>query len=82
MYGRLRPYNKYLRWELENFPLPGRWNTELMPHHVHKASLRLFPAVEELARCTGHGDVLEGWGSDIELINAFADADAAAADGS
>ncbi len=46
-----------------------------MPDHVHNASLRLFPAVEELARCTGHGDVLEGWGSDIELIYTFADAD-------
>jgi predicted nucleotidyltransferase len=23
LHGRLRPYNKYLRWELESFPLPG-----------------------------------------------------------
>jgi len=72
LHSRLRPYNKYLRWELENFPLPGDWNTELLPDRVRTASLRLFPAVEELARRTGHGEVLDGWGSDVELIHAFA----------
>jgi predicted nucleotidyltransferase len=76
LHGRLRPYNKYLRWELETFPLPGRWNAALMPDRVGTASLRLFPAVETLARSHGHADVLEGWESDIELINAFADGDA------
>ncbi|OJF09688.1 hypothetical protein BG844_36065 [Couchioplanes caeruleus subsp. caeruleus] len=74
LHGRLRPYNKYLRWELESFPLPGDWNTALMPDRVRTASLRLFPAVETLARCHGHAEVLEGWGSDIELIHAFAEA--------
>jgi predicted nucleotidyltransferase len=74
LHGRLRPYNKYLRWELESFPLPGHWNTALMPDRVRTASLRLFGAVETLARRHGHADVFEGWGSDIELIHAFADA--------
>jgi hypothetical protein len=31
LHGRLRPYNKYLRWELATFPLPGCWNTALLP---------------------------------------------------
>jgi hypothetical protein len=70
---RIRPpYNKYLRWELESFPLPGPWNAALMPGLVRTASLRLFPAVESLARGHGHAGVLDGWGSDIELIRAFA----------
>jgi predicted nucleotidyltransferase len=77
LHGRLRPYNKYLLWELESFPLPGHWNTALMPDRVRTASLRLFPAVETLARCNGHAEVFEGWGRDIELIRAFADAAAA-----
>lgn len=74
LHGRLRPYNKYLRWELENFPLPDSWNTALMPDRVGAAALRLFPAVENLARQHGHADVLDSWGSDIELIRTFADA--------
>jgi hypothetical protein len=74
LHGRLRPYNKYLRWELESFPLPDPWTDALMPDQVGTASLRLFPAVETLARRRGHADVLDGWGSDIELIHAFADA--------
>jgi predicted nucleotidyltransferase len=72
LFGRLRPYNKYLQWELENYPLPDSWTDALMPARVATASLRLFPAVEALARRHGHADVLDGWGSDIELIRAFA----------
>lgn len=73
VFGRLRPYNKYLRWELVNFPLPEQWTTALMPDRVGTAALRLFPAVEGLARRHGHADVVESWGSDVELIRAFAD---------
>jgi hypothetical protein len=68
LHGRLRPYNKYLQWELENFPLPEHWNTALMPARVCARSLGLFAAVEALARHQGHADVLDAWGSDIELI--------------
>ncbi|MEU4242367.1 nucleotidyltransferase domain-containing protein [Actinoplanes sp. NPDC026619] len=74
LHGRIRPYNKYLRWELETFPLPDRWNTALMPDRLRMAALSLFPAVETLARHHGHADVLEGWGSDIGLIHAYAGA--------
>ncbi|MBB2948790.1 putative nucleotidyltransferase [Actinoplanes lutulentus] len=77
LHGRLRPYNKYLRWELENFPLPGHWTTALMPDRIRTASLRFFPEVEILARRNGHAEVFDGWGSDIELIRTFAEAAAA-----
>nr|WP_296071293.1 nucleotidyltransferase domain-containing protein [uncultured Actinoplanes sp.] len=72
LHGRLRPYNKYLRWELEHFPLPGPWATALLPDRVRTASLRLFPAVEALARRRGHADVVDAWGSDVGLIRSFA----------
>jgi hypothetical protein len=72
LHGRLRPYNTYLRWELETFPLPDDWNASLLPERLATGSLHLFPAVESLARRRGHADVLEGWGSDIDHIRAFA----------
>jgi predicted nucleotidyltransferase len=68
LHGRLRPYNKYLEWELEHFPLPGDWNTTLAPGRVLADGFGSFPAVEALARSRGHGDVLDAWGSDLELI--------------
>jgi predicted nucleotidyltransferase len=71
LHGRLRPYNKYLGWELENFPLPGEWNAALAPVRVATAPLRLFAEVDALARRCGHGDVLDEWGSDIGLIRAI-----------
>jgi hypothetical protein len=70
LHGRLRPYNKYLDWELEAFPLPGEWNAALTPARVATAPLSLFGEVEALARRCGHADVLDGWGSDIGLIRA------------
>ncbi|MFG2043855.1 hypothetical protein [Dactylosporangium sp. NPDC048998] len=73
LHGRLRPYNKYLQWELDNFPLPDSWNTALAPARVVARSLALFPAVEALVRRHGHADVLDAWGSDIELIRSFAE---------
>lgn len=66
VHGRLRPYNKYLAWELATHPLPGDWNTALTD--VADRALALFPAVERLARDNGHAGVLDGWGDDIDLI--------------
>ncbi|MET7393319.1 nucleotidyltransferase domain-containing protein [Dactylosporangium sp. NPDC005572] len=71
MHGRLRPYNKYLQWELDTFPLPGGWTAALRPGAVAGAGVGLFADVEGLARERGHGDVLDGWGSDIGLIRTF-----------
>jgi hypothetical protein len=72
LHGRLRPYNKYLRWELETFPLPGDWTAALMPARIAAGHLDLFPRVEVLARDRGHADVLDSWGTDIDLIRAHA----------
>jgi len=68
LHGRLRPYNKYLGWELDTYPLTPFWTAALRPERVFVDTLRLFPAVADLARERGHGDVLDGWGADIDLI--------------
>ncbi|KHD77443.1 nucleotidyltransferase domain-containing protein [Actinoplanes utahensis] len=68
LHGRLRPYNRYLAWELATYPLPEPWTAALAPEHVADRVLTLFPEVAELARRRGHGAVLDGWGGDIALI--------------
>ena len=34
LYGRLRPYNKYLRWELTTYPLPEPWTAATLPERA------------------------------------------------
>jgi hypothetical protein len=67
LHGRLRPYNKYLRWELATFPLPPPWDLT-MPARVAADPGALFPEVAALARRCGHGDVLDSWGDDLALL--------------
>jgi hypothetical protein len=77
LHRRVRPYNKYLRWELERQPLGDpRWDaSRLLP--VLRRILAdgdpavqrgLFTAVEEAARRAGHDRVLDSWGADLELL--------------
>jgi hypothetical protein len=76
LHERVRPYNKYLRWELEQHPLPGdEWSAaRLLPvldavvDGDLSAQRRLFHDVERLARERGHGDVVDGWGADLILL--------------
>ncbi|UQU67080.1 nucleotidyltransferase domain-containing protein [Couchioplanes caeruleus] len=67
LHGRLRPYNKCLRWELETYPLEAPWDATL-PERVAADPVSLFPAVARLARERGLGDVLDGWGDDLALL--------------
>ncbi|MFF8377946.1 hypothetical protein ACF07V_17680 [Streptomyces sp. NPDC015661] len=72
---RPRPYNKYLEWELVRHPLPG-WDTDALLDAVDRisgsgdvsAQRRLFALVEAEARRHGHGEVLDAWGEDLELM--------------
>ncbi|MFD5514784.1 hypothetical protein [Streptomyces sp. NPDC127066] len=72
---RPRPYNKYLEWELARYPLPG-WDTDRLLHAVDRVSAtsdtalqrHLFTLVEKAARAAGHGDVLDAWGNDLDLM--------------
>ncbi|MFI8194511.1 hypothetical protein ACIF8T_38340 [Streptomyces sp. NPDC085946] len=72
---RPRPYNKYLKWELDRHPLPD-WDTDVLLHAVDRISATgdpslqryLFTRVETVARQAGHGEVLDAWGEDLDLM--------------
>jgi predicted nucleotidyltransferase len=75
---RVEPYNKYLEWELERYPLPiPGWDlasvqariTALLGSPSPADGARLaFAAVEDTARSFGHSEVLDGWGDDLRLM--------------
>ncbi|NUR59522.1 MAG: hypothetical protein HOV87_12770 [Catenulispora sp.] len=72
---RPRPYNKYLAWELDRFPLPGWESTALLDTIARITATgeaapqqRLFARVEAAARAAGHGAVLDAWGEDLALM--------------
>ncbi|GHF39359.1 hypothetical protein GCM10018790_16460 [Kitasatospora xanthocidica] len=72
---RPRPYNKYLAWELDRFPLPG-WDGAALLDTVARITAtgevapqqRLFARVEAAARAAGHAAVLDAWGEDLLLM--------------
>jgi predicted nucleotidyltransferase len=71
---RVRPYNKYLEWELRHHPVEG-WNAdELLPlldrilTGEPAAQHELFELIEESARREGFGDVVDGWEPDVEWL--------------
>jgi hypothetical protein len=69
--GRVRPYNKYLAWELETHPLADWSASELraaLPRVLDGdvvAQHLLFREVELRARRRGLGDVVDAWGADV-----------------
>lgn len=71
LHGRLRPYNKYLLWELSTHPLDPPWDAATLPGRALHAPQSLFADVERLARAHGHGDVLDGWDDDLLLVREF-----------
>jgi predicted nucleotidyltransferase len=73
---RIRPYNKYLRWELEQYPLPGdEWSAtrslpllEAVADGDVTAQRLLFRQIEALARDRAHGAVIDAWATDLDLL--------------
>lgn len=78
VHQRVRPYNKYLAWELERDPLPGWPAGEVLPaleNIVRQDNVRsgrwLFGTVEvALTRIGWFQAVADSWGSDLELLRA------------
>ena len=75
--GRVRPYNKYLRWELAHHPLDdATWSrlplaellTAVLDTGDPAAQRRLFAAVEQDARSHGLGDVVDSWGAELAVL--------------
>lgn len=75
---RVRPYNKYLRWELEHHPLSepewrsgrllGRLDRVLATGDV-RAQRLLFQDATRIARARGLGAVIDEWGDDLDIVN-------------
>jgi hypothetical protein len=61
LHGRVRPYNKYLRWELRTHPLGDPWHAATLPERLADDPASLWPDLELLARERGYGDVIDGW---------------------
>lgn len=64
LYGRIRPYNKYLRWELDTYPLPAPWTAGHLITAVTGRPSRLLGDLEPLARAEGFADVIDDWGDE------------------
>ncbi len=75
---RVEPYNKYLEWELERFPLEvSGWDLEairrlinalLRAPDVTSGVRQAFAAVQATAAEYGHSPVLESWGEGLDLM--------------
>jgi hypothetical protein len=77
VHGRVRPFNKHLRAELERRPLGSDlWAVDVLLPRLERivgsgdlAEQRaLFRDVEELARTHGHGDLIDGWEPDVAWL--------------
>jgi hypothetical protein len=77
LHGLVRPYNKYLRWSLENHPLPN-WHGEELLNLIQRtmagdpdAMRRIYARVHDDCLTFDHrhgqellGEVFEGWASE------------------
>ncbi|MFI1825265.1 hypothetical protein ACH41E_02260 [Streptomyces sp. NPDC020412] len=77
LHNRVRPYNKYLPWELRHHPLSRpEWShdhlvpllSEVLTPSAPTAIRRLFTELEPQARGWGHGPVLDDWGDDLGML--------------
>ena len=78
---RVEPYNKYLEWELERFPLQvSGWDLEAMRRLINallrapdvaRGVRQAFTAVQATAAEYGHSYVLDSWGEDLDLMRGY-----------
>jgi len=77
LHGRVRPFNKLLRWELETRPLGGDlWAVDALLPRLEAIlatgdlgeQQRLFRDVESLARDRSLGAVIDGWEPDVARL--------------
>jgi hypothetical protein len=72
VHGRVRPFNKWLEWELERHPLPVAVDLGRLERIARTADLEeqraLFRDVEALARERGLGATIDGWEPDLAWL--------------
>ena len=80
--GRLRPYYKYLEWELAHYPLTNTpWSAEEVPLHMtaflDPASAPLLGEMvmdlERFARAHGHAAIFDNWGDALRWMKSWTD---------
>jgi hypothetical protein len=78
--GRIRPYFKYLEWELKNYPLPKLGIThaefteillEILTSADIKVQQNLLSRIELLFRAEGYEAVFDGWGKDLFWMKTY-----------
>jgi hypothetical protein len=71
-HGRVRPYNKWLEWELREHPLPVSVDLARLERIARTGGLEdqraLFRETEALARALGHGATIDGWEPDVAWL--------------
>ncbi len=81
LHRRVRPYNKFLAWELERHPLDDpRWHADRLLPTLHRiladgdpnTQRALFMTIEPAARDAGHDEILDSWGTDLDLLRGAA----------
>ena len=72
VHGRVRPYNKWLEWELQEHPLPVEVDLARLERIARTGDLAeqqaLFRETEALARERGHGATIDGWEPDVDWL--------------
>ncbi len=77
LHARVRPYNKYLPWELTEHPLEDpSWDastllpllSRILDNGEPDAQRGLFSRVAATARKKGFGGVLDSWGDELSLL--------------
>lgn len=77
--NRVRPFNKYLEWELRYHALADWTADEFLPlldrilSGDPQAQRELFNRIEPIARRDGFGDVIDGWEPDVAWLRGAAD---------
>ena len=78
LHGRVRPYNKYLRRELERFPLgAAHWEADRLLPRLRRLlaegdarTLRdVFADLDRTARAAGHGGIIDSWADHLAQID-------------
>lgn len=78
--GRLRPYYKYLKWELKSFPLIKYPMTteeivdnlmKILDNADYRAQQKFLKTTEDVLRKEGFGKVFESWGDDFLWMKRF-----------
>lgn len=72
VHGRVRPYNKWLEWELREHQLPVEVDLDRLERIARTGDLddqrSLFRETEALARELGHGATIDGWEPDVAWL--------------